>query len=151
MEASLHVRNTYQMSRFYGIFLNIGRQNHRPGISLVFICRAGKPAVLGQHSRWIKQICGIWHQVAARQLKKSSYSDKSASSLKMLRTTWGWPALHQPQPGDNVNTSSLFFFNVTPSDFSSINTSFWKIIPGSDVRLIVLALIPGPSHGTDDY
>lgn len=44
-------------------------QEQHPGISLVFIRRVGKPAVLGQHSRRITQICSVWHQVAARQHK----------------------------------------------------------------------------------
>lgn len=35
--------------------------NHRPGISPVFICQVGKPAVPGQRSPWIKLISGIWH------------------------------------------------------------------------------------------
>lgn len=151
MKASLHVRNTYQMSRFYGIFLNIGRQNHRPGISLVFIRRAGKPAVLGQHSRWIKQICSVWHQVAARHLK----SFRSPTNLPVLWKCCAPPGVVRHYISLNLVTMTtplpLFFFNVTPSDFSSINTSFWMIIPGSDVRQIVLTLIPAASHGTDDY
>lgn len=57
--------------------------NHRPGISLVFICHVGKLAVLGQHSHWIKQICSIWHQVAACHLKVFFY-DKSTGSLECV-------------------------------------------------------------------
>lgn len=120
--------------------------NHRPGISLVFICHVGKPAVLGQHSHWIKQICSIWHQVAACHLKVFFY-DKSTGSLNVLYVMWDCLVLNWPQTCDDDDTSP---FHIPPLDFSSISTSFWIIILVADARLTVLTLIPRGKYGSNN-
>lgn len=98
--------------------------NHRPGFSPVFICQVGRPAVLGQHSPWIKLISGVWHQVAACNPKLFFY-DKSTDSLNRLHNLWACRrVLHQPQTCDNDDTSPLY---IPHPDFpgSTCFTYFW--------------------------
>lgn len=123
--------------------------NHRPGISPLFICQVGKPAVLGQHYPRIKLIPDIWHCCMSSQI---FFYNISKDSLNMLYIIWAQHRivrriLHQPQTCDHDDN---FSFYTPPPGFPVSFTYFcgpirsrmphpktWKLSGSTDNKSIL--------------